>query len=52
MEEVREGTFVSQTDVRFFGAFLPAIRDPKISIPVNLLAKIFDVAANAYDMVG
>ena len=52
LKEVRDGTFLTRADVRFFGSFFPTLRDPKISIPVNLLGKIFGIAANSYDVIG
>ena len=52
VEEVRNGTFLTRADVRFFGSFFPTLRDPKISIPVHLLARIFDIVANSYDVLG
>ena len=51
-EEVRDGTFLTRADVRFFGAFFPTLRDPSISIPVHLLAPIFNIVANSYDVLG
>ena len=52
VEEVRNGTFLTRSDVRFFGSFFPTLRDPKISIPAHLLASILNIVANSYDVVG
>ena len=51
-EEVRLGTFLSRADVRFFGTFFSSLRDPRISIPVHLLAKVLNIVANSYDVLG
>ena len=51
-EEVRDGTFLTRADVRFFGSFFPTLRDQGISIPVHLLAPIFNIVANSYDVLG
>ena len=51
-EEIRTGTFASPVDERFFGAFFPTFMDSGFSIPERLLKRLFEVFANAYDVVG
>ena len=51
-EEVRRGTFAAPADERFFGIFFDSFNNPRFSIPERLLGSLFEVFANADDMVG
>ena len=50
-EEVRIGTCANLRDVRFFGAWVPAIWDKQESIPRRLLGEVMELVANSYDPV-
>ena len=50
-EEVRSGTCANLRDVRFFGAWVPAIWDKQESIPRRLLGEVMELVANSYDPV-
>ena len=39
-------------DERFFAVFFPTIMDSGFSISERLLKRLFEVFANAYDVVG